>query len=210
MGPTAPHDWDRVIDINLSGAWRTLRPRPRTYSRPAGTVAVSSMIAYIHPPLLASYAAGKAGVAAMADAVRLEMRAVGVTVGTVHRVVFRTPMIGDALSSPAAVELAQGLHGRRKPVELDTVVDGIVRGIDSHSERIVVPRQHAPTALVPGLAQAAIDGSVSSSTSPGPSSGFRADRLTPLNRPHRTDAGERRRFPATGGTTSGFGDRLAR
>ena len=58
----------------------------------------SSTFAGVIPSELAS----KAGVAAMTDVVRLEMRAVGVTVGSVHPVIFRTPMIGDALSSPAA------------------------------------------------------------------------------------------------------------
>jgi len=115
------------------------------------------MIAYIHPPLLASYAASKAGVAAMADVLRLEMRAVGVTVGSVHPAIFRTPMIGDALSSAAAVELVKDFTGVFKTVELDTVVDGIVRGIERRAKRTVVPRQHGLTALVPGLAQGAIE-----------------------------------------------------
>ena len=158
IGPTAPADWDRDIDINLNGVWRTLKAAaPHVQATGGHLVAVSSMIAYIHPPLLASYAASKAGVAAMADAIRLEMRAVGVTVGTVHPVIFRTPMIGNALSSPAAVELVNDFTGAFKTVELDTVVDAIVQGIERRARRAVVPRQHAPTALIPGLAQAAIE-----------------------------------------------------
>jgi short-subunit dehydrogenase len=115
------------------------------------------MIAYIHPPLLASYAASKAGVAAMTDAIRLEMRAVSVTVGTVHPVIFRTPMISNALSSPAAAELVNDFTGAFKTVELQTVVDAIVRGIEHRAKRTIIPRQHAPTALSPGLAEAAIE-----------------------------------------------------
>ena len=158
IGPTAPADWDRVIDINLNGAWRTFKAAaPHVQATGGHLVAISSMIAYIHPPLLASYAASKAAVAAMTDVVRLEMRAVGVTVGSVHPVIFRTPMIGDALSSPAAVELVKDFTGAFKTVELDTVVDAIVRGIERRAKRTVVPRQHRPTALIPGLAQAAIE-----------------------------------------------------
>ena len=158
IGPTAPADWDRVIEINLNGVWRTLKAAaPHVQTSGGHLVAISSMIAYIHPPLLASYAASKAGVAAMVDAIRLEMRAVGVTVGTVHPVIFRTPMIGDALSSPAAVELVNDFTGAFKTVELETVVDAIVRGIEHRAKRTVIPRQHGPTALFPGLAQAAIE-----------------------------------------------------
>ena len=138
--------------------WRTLKAAaPHVQATGGHLVAVSSMIAYVHPPLLASYAASKAAVAAMADVVRLEMRAVGVTVGSVHPVIFRTPMIGDALSSPAAVELVKDFTGAFKTVELDTVVDEIVRGIERRAKRTVVPRQHGPTALIPGVAQAAIE-----------------------------------------------------
>lgn len=158
IGPTAPADWDRVIDVNLNGVWRTLKAAaPHVQATGGHLVAVSSMIAYIHPPLLASYAASKAGVAAMADVVRLEMRAVGVTVGSVHPVIFRTPMIGDALSSPAAAELVRDFTGAFKTVELETVVGGIIRGIERRARRTVIPRQHRPTALIPGLAQAAIE-----------------------------------------------------
>jgi NAD(P)-dependent dehydrogenase (short-subunit alcohol dehydrogenase family) len=158
IGPTAPADWDRVIDINLNGVLRTLKAAaPHVQATGGHLVAVSSMIAYVHPPLLASYAASKAGVAAMADVVRLEMRAVGVTVGSVHPAIFRTAMIGDALSSPAAVELVKDFTGAFKTVELDAVVDGIVRGIERRAKHIVVPRQHVLTALIPGLAQGALE-----------------------------------------------------
>lgn len=158
IGPTDPADWDRVIDINLNGAWRTLKAgAPHVQDRGGHLVAVSSVIAYVHPPLLASYAASKAGLAAMIDVLRLEMRAVGVTVGSVHPVIFRTPMIGDALSSPAAVELVRDFTGAFKTVELDTVVAEIVRGIERRAKRTVIPRQHRPTALFPGVAQAALE-----------------------------------------------------
>ncbi len=158
IGATDPAGWDRVIDINLGGVWRTLKAAAPHVRETAGhLVTVSSMIAYVHPPLLASYAASKAAVAAMTDVVRLEMRAVGVTVGSVHPVIFRTPMIGDALASPAAVELVKDFTGVFKTAELDAVVDGIVRGIERRAKRTVVPRAHRPTVLVPGLAQAGIE-----------------------------------------------------
>lgn len=150
--------WDRVIDINLNGAWRTLKAAaPHVVASQGHVVAVSSLIAYVHPPLLASYAASKAGVAALCDVLRLEMRARGVTVGSVHPAIFRTPMIGDALSSPAATELVNDFTGVFKTVPLETVVDEIVRGIERRAARTVIPRQHRPTALVPGLVQALVE-----------------------------------------------------
>jgi hypothetical protein len=66
-------------------------------------------------------------------------------------------MIGDALSSPAASELVNDFTGVFKTVPLDTVVDEIVRGIERRSPRVVVPRQHGATALLPGVAQAIVE-----------------------------------------------------
>ncbi len=93
----------------------------------------------------------------LCDVVRLELRASGVTVGSAHPVIFRTAMIADGLHSPAAVELVNDFTGVFKTVPLDTVVDGIVRGIERRSAKVVVPRAHRATTLVPGLAQAAIE-----------------------------------------------------
>jgi short-subunit dehydrogenase len=118
---------------------------------------MSSMIAYVHPPLLGGYAASKAGVAALCDATRLELRPVGVTVSCVHPVIFRTPMIGDALGSPAAVELVRDFTGVFKTVPVETVVADMVTGIERRSTRIVSPSPHRLTAYVPGLAQAALE-----------------------------------------------------
>ena len=60
--------------------------------------------------------------------------------------------------NPAASELVNDFTGVFKTVPLDTVVDELVRGIERRSRRTVIPRQHRPTALVPGLAQALVEG----------------------------------------------------
>jgi NAD(P)-dependent dehydrogenase (short-subunit alcohol dehydrogenase family) len=156
--PTPQDDWDRVIDVNLNGLWRTMKAAaPHVRASQGHLVALSSMIAYIHPPLLGSYAASKAGVAAFIDVLRLEMRAAGVSVGSVHPAIFRTPMIGDALESPAGVELVNDFTGVFETTELETVVDEIVRGIENRSKRVVVPRKLRFAAFIPGAMQAIIE-----------------------------------------------------
>ncbi|MBJ7457685.1 MAG: SDR family NAD(P)-dependent oxidoreductase [Thermoleophilaceae bacterium] len=156
--PTPADDWDRVIDVNLNGLWRTMKvAAPHVRASQGHMVALSSMIAYIHPPLLGSYAASKAGVAAFIDVLRLEMRASGVTVGSVHPAIFRTPMIGDALESPAGVELVNDFTGVFETTELETVVDEIVKGIEKRSKRVVVPRKLRFAAFMPGAVQAIIE-----------------------------------------------------
>ena len=154
---TAP-DWDRVIDVNLNGVWRTFKAAaPHVAEQRGHLLAMSSMVGLIHPPMLGSYAASKAGVWALCDALRLELATEGVTVGSVHPIIFRTPMIGDALDSPAAVELVNDFRGVFQTVPLETVVADIVRGLERRSARVVSPRRLRPAALAPGLAQAVVD-----------------------------------------------------
>jgi len=66
-------------------------------------------------------------------------------------------MIGDALSSPAAREHVNDFTGVFKTVPLETVIEQLVRGIERRARRTVVPRQHRPTTLVPGLVQALVE-----------------------------------------------------
>lgn len=158
LSATSAADWDRVLDVNLGGVWRTFKAAaPHVAEQRGHLLAMSSMVGWIHPPLLGAYAASKAGVWALCDALRLELRTAGVTVGSVHPVIFRTPMIGDALESPAAVALVDDFRGVFRTVPVDTVVADIVRGLRRRSARVVTPRQLRPAALAPGLIQAVVE-----------------------------------------------------
>lgn len=75
MAPMAtidPAAFDRVIDINLNGVWRTFRAGlPFVQQQRGYMLAISSMAAFVHSPLQASYTASKAAVWAMCDSIRL-------------------------------------------------------------------------------------------------------------------------------------------
>jgi NAD(P)-dependent dehydrogenase (short-subunit alcohol dehydrogenase family) len=155
LSATTATDFDRVIQVNLGGVWRTLKAAaPHVTEQRGHLLAMSSMVGYIHPPLLGAYAASKAGVWALCDSLRLELRTTGVTVGSVHPIIFRTPMIGDALDTPAATALVNGFTGVFQTVPLGTVVTDIIRGLTRRSARVVTPRRLRVAALGPGAAQA--------------------------------------------------------
>jgi NAD(P)-dependent dehydrogenase (short-subunit alcohol dehydrogenase family) len=164
LGPVAalpvtdPQDWDRVIDINLNGVWRTFRAAiPHVSEQRGHLLALSSMIGFMHPPLLGAYAASKAGVWALCDSLRLELRTTGVSVGSVHPTIFRTAMIEGGLSTPAAAELVNDFTGLFEPVELETVVTDILRGLERRSPRVISPRRLTLAQYVPGIFQAIVD-----------------------------------------------------
>lgn len=153
MEKLAPEAFDRVIDINLNGVWRTFKAAlPHVQKREGYLLAISSMAAFVHSPLQAQYTASKAGVWAMCDSIRLEVRRLGVGVGTVHPTFFATAMMDEVLADPAGVKIWGGNRkGLWKMVPLEAVVAGVVRGIEQRQDMIVVPRKNTLPARAPGF-----------------------------------------------------------
>lgn len=133
--------------------WRTFRAAlPHVQPHRGYLLAISSMAAFVHCPLQASYTASKAGVWAMCDSIRLELRHLGVGVGSAHATFFRTPMMDDVVADPAGRELWGGNdEGLFKMVPLDTVITGILNGIEHRADQIIIPKTLTPTAKAPGL-----------------------------------------------------------
>lgn len=153
MATLDPEAFERVIDINLVGVWRTFRAAlPHVQPYRGYLLAISSMAAFVHSPLQGSYTASKAGVWALCDSIRLELCHLGVGVGSAHPTFFRTPLMDDVVADPAGRELWSGNDkGLWKMVPLDTVVAGIVDGIECRAEQIIIPKTLIPTAKAPGL-----------------------------------------------------------
>ena len=148
-----PNDYEAVIDVNLNGVWRTLRAAvPHVQQTRGYLMAISSMAAFVHLPMGASYSASKAGVWALCDAIRLELRPDGIDVGTVHPTFFRTPMVEEMLANDAAVHLMGGAaRAEKQLVDKDTVIREIVTGIERRSEMVVIPKRLLGIARAPGV-----------------------------------------------------------
>lgn len=153
MVGTTPESFERVVDINLTGVWRTLRTAlPHVQQRRGYMMAISSMAAFVHSPLQSHYTGSKAGVWAMCNSIRLEVRHLGVDVGTVHPTFFNTPMMADVHADPAGVKLWGGNKGGLwKMITVQDVVRGIVTGIEQRSEAVVLPKENILVAKAPGL-----------------------------------------------------------
>jgi len=162
MAPLETHDpslFERVIDINLNGVWRTFRAAlPYIKASKGYLLGVSSMGAFVHSPLQGPYVASKAGVWALCDATRLEVRHYGIEVGSLHPTFFKTPMMDEVQADPAGYTLWGGnKKGFWKMIPLETVVDSVVAGIERRSKLIVPTRQNAVVARVPGLLRPIVD-----------------------------------------------------
>jgi NAD(P)-dependent dehydrogenase (short-subunit alcohol dehydrogenase family) len=154
-----PVEFETTIDINLNGVYRTFKAALPCVARTEGQlVAISSMAAFIHSPLNTHYTASKAGVWALCDSLRLEVRHLGITVSSVHPTFFDTPMMDGVLADPAGAAL-WGEHKSWpwKMVPRETVINDTVRGIERRAKITVIPKANTPVARAAGFVRPLID-----------------------------------------------------
>jgi len=155
MAPLAtlePAAYERVIDINLNGVWRTFRAGlPHVQPRQGYLLATCSMAAFVHSPLQTPYTASKAGVWALCNSLRLEVKHLGVGVGSLHPTFFSTPLMDQVLADPAAQLLWNNQTGLWKMIPLEDVVDGAVHMIEKRSDLLILPRTNTLIGRAPGL-----------------------------------------------------------
>ncbi len=99
-----PAEFDRVVAVNLLGAFRTARaalPDVRTHD--GNILFVNSMGSIMPAPYQAAYAASKAGISALADSLRIELRDSGATVGQIYFGAVDTEHFGTGMAHPLMV-----------------------------------------------------------------------------------------------------------
>jgi NAD(P)-dependent dehydrogenase (short-subunit alcohol dehydrogenase family)/pimeloyl-ACP methyl ester carboxylesterase len=136
----------RTIDVNLTGVIRTVNATaPYVRDARGYYLLVSSAAAFTALPGMAAYCAAKAGVEHFGNALRLELAASGVDVGTAHPSWIDTDLVRDARRDLATFRETQ----RRLPWPMNRVVSveecaqALVRAIERRARRVYVPRSVA-------------------------------------------------------------------
>jgi NAD(P)-dependent dehydrogenase (short-subunit alcohol dehydrogenase family) len=135
-----PAVWERVLDVDLYGVWRTVHTALPHLLRSKGyLLLVSSLAAVVHIPGLASYNTAKAGVEALGNSLRAELRHLGVDVGVAHLTFVDTDMVRGVDEHPVFGRVRTGipLVGRVYPLEL--AVERFAKGIEKRSRVVHVP-----------------------------------------------------------------------
>jgi NAD(P)-dependent dehydrogenase (short-subunit alcohol dehydrogenase family) len=108
-------EWHRAIEVNLLGAVRGCRTFVPMFKRQrSGTIVnIASLAGLVHPPAMASYTATKAGVVALSESLRHELRPWGIDVVAVCPGFFRTNLATSVASAdPVTAELTGSLIAR--------------------------------------------------------------------------------------------------
>lgn len=137
-----PAAFDRTIEVNLLGVWRTVRAAlPHVVARRGYVLLISSASALVHTPMMAAYTASKAGVEAFGDALRVEVAHTGTKVGVAYFSFIDTDMVRRGTDRPSARlgrERMGGPFGDWGKVS--DVGDAIVAGVQRRARHVMVPK----------------------------------------------------------------------
>ena len=137
-----PAIFKRVIDINVLGVFHTVRAAlPSVIEQQGYVLVVSSLAAFGAMPGLASYNASKAGVEHFANALRLEVKHLGVDVGVAHMSWIDTPLVRDAREdlSTFAKAIAALPYPLNRTTSVESCGKAFVKGIADRKRHIYVP-----------------------------------------------------------------------
>ncbi len=138
-----PAIFERTIAVNLMGVYYTLRAAGPHISHPNGyALAIASLAAAVHAPMMGAYNASKAAVEALGNTLRIELHSSGARVGVGYFGFIDTDMVKRGFDSQSARKLgrrtAQGTP--QGTVPLRVAIDAIERGIERRARRVTAPR----------------------------------------------------------------------
>lgn len=118
-------DWQRILDINLTGYLRAVRAfAPAMVARGSGSlVHIASVSARNPQPASGAYSASKAGVALMSQQLAYELGPSGVRSNTVSPGLVRTPMTEAYYRAPGVAERRDAAIPLRRVARPDDIAD---------------------------------------------------------------------------------------
>jgi NAD(P)-dependent dehydrogenase (short-subunit alcohol dehydrogenase family) len=148
-----PEEFERVIEVNLLGVYRTLRPAIEpVVERHGHLLAVSSVAATLAWPLGVAYGASKAGVDSLMRGLRVELLGTGATAGAAYFGYIDTSMMQRARHHRSVEHvLTRSTRWWRRPNPPQAAARAIVDGIERRRARVWVPRPVGRYLLLRGI-----------------------------------------------------------
>lgn len=136
-----PATWERVVEVNLLGSWRTVRAAlPHVVKRKGYVLQIASVAAIAHAPFMSAYCTSKAGVEAFADCLRTEVAPLGVDVGVAYFSWIDTDMVRGADERPGIGTMRKRVGGpMSKTFPLSDVATAVAQGVEQRSRHVMVP-----------------------------------------------------------------------
>lgn len=119
--------WQRILDVNVSGAFRMAKcAQPHLLRSPrASIVSISSTHAFLAAKNSIAYSTSKAALSHLTRLLALEWAEWGIRVNAVAPTVVPSPMTDDVLSDPAYIERKMSAIPLGKPIPPESVAAAI-------------------------------------------------------------------------------------
>jgi NAD(P)-dependent dehydrogenase (short-subunit alcohol dehydrogenase family) len=146
--------FERVLDVNLMGVYRTVEAAlPEIVRRRGHVVVISSIYAFTNGAGAVPYAMSKAAVEQFGRALRTELAQHGASASVAYFGFIDTEMVHRAIDAdPLADRMLQSLpRPLRKRVSPAVAAEAIAQGIERRNPRIIRPRRWVVMSLLRGL-----------------------------------------------------------
>ena len=150
----SPETFERVLDVNLMGVYRTVEAAlPEIVRRRGHVVVISSIYAFTNGAGAVPYAMSKAAVEQFGRALRAELVQHGASASVAYFGFIDTEMVHRAIDAdPLADRMLRSLpRPLRKRVSPAVAAEAIAQGIERRSPRIIRPRRWVVMSLLRGL-----------------------------------------------------------
>ncbi|MQY04456.1 SDR family NAD(P)-dependent oxidoreductase [Actinomadura macrotermitis] len=132
-----PAAFERVVEVNLLGVWRTVRAAlPQVCARRGYILVTSSIAAAIPCPTVAAYGASKAAVEAFGRALRIELAHTGTAVGVAYFGTVDTGLVRGLLTRPGPDRFPRVIGA---PIPVARAGAAMTAGIERRARTVFAP-----------------------------------------------------------------------
>jgi NAD(P)-dependent dehydrogenase (short-subunit alcohol dehydrogenase family) len=156
-----PVEFERVVEVNLLGVYRTIHAgMDQIVARRGQAVLVSSVYAFLNGVMLSPYAVAKAGVEQLGRALRVELAHHGASATVAYFGFVDTKMVQDGLERRRAVagedeELLPAFL--RRMITPQQAGEAVAGAIERRRPRVIAPRWWAALSTLRGVVNPALD-----------------------------------------------------
>lgn len=136
--------FERIIEVNVLGVWRTVRTA-LPYVNNGYVLVIASLAALVPLPFDAPYAASKGAVEQFGRSLAIELAPSGTRVGVAYFGFINTPMLDDVFSHTGTQAAREAMpRFVREPAPVEDAAGAIVRGIETRARTVFAPRWLGP------------------------------------------------------------------
>lgn len=154
-----PAVFERIIDVNVLGVYRTVQPAlPHIIANGGHVVVTASIYAFVNGILVAPYAMSKAAGEQYGRALRAELAQHGASAGVAYLGFIETEMTKSSFAGPIAerfeATFPKFLMKKLQPSEAG---EAIVNGIETRAPRTIAPKRWTVYSVLRGVLNPVLD-----------------------------------------------------